>query len=206
MKKLSAILVGLFLVATTAVTAFAAGINANEQAVLDELNKSVTMGGVEMVIPESFVNQAESYFNTIELTEAQSKTIVAAINEGIDFLSKSNASNISKLTYAQKKELLAIGRKAADVVELTMSYDNANRELIIKTAAGEVVFAEFPELVAKGGSSTPSKPGSDAGNNNVIKPTGAEANFGGFVAVGAVAFVLVAGSTLYLVKTRKERA
>ena len=206
MKKLSAILVALLLVATTAVTAFAAGINANEQAVLDELGKSVTMNGVEMVIPDSFINQAESYFNTIDMTEDQSKAIVAAIGEGIDFLSNSKAANISKLTYAQKQDLLAIGKKAADAVELTMSYDNAKRELIIKTAKGDTVFSAFPELVAKSGSSTPSKPGSNANNNNVIKPTGAEANFAGFATVGTVAIVLVAGSALYLVKTKKERA
>ncbi|MEE1219695.1 MAG: hypothetical protein U0L20_07215 [Ruminococcus sp.] len=206
MKKLSAILVALLLVATTAVTAFAAGINANEQAVLDELGKTVTMSGTEMVMPESFVNQAESYFNTVDLTEAQSKTIVAAIGEGMDFLSNSKAANISKLTYAQKKELLAIGQKAADAIDATLSYDNAKRVLIIKTATGEITFSAFPELSAKGGSSTPSKPGSNADNNNVIKPTGAEANFAGFATVGTVAIVLVAGSALYLVKTKKERA
>ena len=155
MKKLSAILVALLLVATTAVTAFAAGINANEQAVLDELGKTVTMSGTEMVMPESFVNQAESYFNTVDLTEAQSKTIVAAIGEGMDFLSNSKAANISKLTYAQKKELLAIGQKAADAIDATLSYDNVKRVLIIKTANGEIAFSAFPELSANGGSSTP---------------------------------------------------
>ena len=41
--------------------------------------------------------------------------------------------------------------------------------------------------------------------NNVIKTTGAEANFSGIIAVSAVAFVMVAGGAFYLVKSKKER-
>ena len=48
MKKLSAIFVALLLVAVSAVSAFAAGINDNEQKVLDELKTSVKMQGTEM--------------------------------------------------------------------------------------------------------------------------------------------------------------
>ena len=54
MKKLSAIFIALVLAATTAVTAFAAGINSNEQAVLDELKTSVTMKDGEMYISTIF--------------------------------------------------------------------------------------------------------------------------------------------------------
>ena len=86
MKKLSAILVALVLVAATAVTAFAAGINSSEQAVLDELKTSVAMKGGEMVIPTEYVNQAENYFNTIDMTEAQSNDIIAIIKEGKSYL------------------------------------------------------------------------------------------------------------------------
>lgn len=51
MKKISAIIVALLIVAISAVTAFAAGINDNEQKVLDELKTSVEMQGVEMNWP-----------------------------------------------------------------------------------------------------------------------------------------------------------
>ena len=116
MKKLSAIFVALLLVAATAITAFAAGINSSEQAVLDELKTSVAMKGGEMVIPTEYVNQAENYFNTIEMTEAQSKDIIAVIKDGKNFLANSGASNISGLTFAQKQELLAYGQKAVAVL------------------------------------------------------------------------------------------
>ena len=53
MKKLSAMLVALILVAATAFTAFAAGINDSEQAVLDELKTSVKMNGSERLFRAS---------------------------------------------------------------------------------------------------------------------------------------------------------
>ena len=80
MKKLSAMLVAFILVTATAFTAFAAGINDSEQVVLNELKTSVKMNGSEMVIPSEFVNQAENYFNTIDMTadESSEKKVMAS--------------------------------------------------------------------------------------------------------------------------------
>lgn len=195
MKKLSAILVALVLVAATAVTAFAAGINRSEQAVLDELKTSVAMKDGEMVIPTEYVNQAENYFNTIDMTEDQSSEIIAVIKDGKKFLENSGASNIADLTFAQKQELLAYGEKAVGVLDMTMSYDKTTRKLTILDPNGEVAFSAVPTLSKTG-----------AITENPIKTTGSDVNYFGFIVLGAAAVVLVAGSTLYVVKTKKERA
>ncbi len=193
MKKLSAILIAMIMVAATAVTAFAAGINENEKAVLDELKTSVTMADGEMVIPAEYVNQAENYFNTIEMTEDESKAIVDVIEEGKSFLEKSGASNIKDLKFEQKKELLALGEKAVDIIDMTMSYDKPSKTLTIYAPDGEVAFSAVPYLTKKG----------ELADNGVIKDTGAADVATGFVAVGAVAAVLVAGGALYLVKKKE---
>lgn len=195
MKKLSAILVALVLVAATAVTAFAAGINSSEQAVLDELKTSVAMKGGEMVIPTEYVNQAENYFNTIEMTDAQSSSIIAVIKEGKTFLANSGASNISDLTFAQKQELLGYGEKAVAVLDMKMSYDKTARKITILDPKGEVVFSATPSLTKSG-----------AVSENPIKTTGSDVNYFGFIALGVAAVVLVAGGTMFVVKTKKERA
>lgn len=195
MKKLSAVLVALVLVAATAVTAFAAGINSSEQAVLDELETSVAMKDGEMVIPTEYVNQAENYFNTIDMTEDQSSEIIAVIKDGKKFLENSGASNIADLTFAQKQELLAYGENAVAVLDMTMSYDKTTRKLTIFDSNGEVVFSAVPTLSKTG-----------AITENPIKTTGSDVNYFGFIVLGAAAVVLVAGSTLYVVKTKKERA
>ena len=116
MKKLSAMLVAFILVAATAFTAFAAGINDSEQAVLNELKTSVKMNGSEMVIPSEFVNQAENYFNTIDMTADESSQIVAILKKGESFLENSGASNIADLTFAQKQTLLSYGKEVVGVL------------------------------------------------------------------------------------------
>lgn len=195
MKKLSAIFVALLLVAATAVTAFAAGINSSEQAVLDKLNGTVTMQGNEMRISQEFVNQAENYFNTIDMTEAQSKDIIAVIKDGKNFLANSGASNISDLSFAQKQELLAYGEKAVAVLDMTMSFDKTTKKITILDPKGEVAFSAAPTLSKTG-----------AVSENPINTTGSDVNYFGFIALGTVAVVLVAGGAMFVVKTKKERA
>lgn len=193
MKKLSAILVALVLAATTAVTAFAAGINSNEQAVLDELKTSVTMKDGEMYIPTEYVNQAENYFNTIEMTTEEKDSILAVVKEGKTFLTNSGASNISDLTLDQKRELLAYGEKVVAVIDMTMTYDKTTRKLTIYDPNGNVAFSAVPQLTTDGKVA-----------ENPIKTTGAESNSFGFIALGAAAVLLVAGGSVYLLKSKKE--
>lgn len=200
MRKLSAILVALVLVAATAITAFAAGINSNEQAVLDELKTSVKMTGGEMVIPAEYVNQAENYFNTIEMTEAESKEIIAIIKEGEKYLENAGASNILTLTFDQKKAVLDYGKKVVGVIGMTMTYDKTTQTLTITDPNGKVAFAAKPYLVPAGSGAS----SGTLANGDTIKPTGAEADFGGIIAVGAVMLLIVAGGAIYLVK--RERA
>lgn len=195
MKKLSAMLVALILVAATAFTAFAAGINNNEQAVLNELKTSVKMNGSEMVIPSEFVNQAENYFNTIDMTADESSQIIAILKEGEKFLENSGASNIADLTFAQKQTLLAYGKEVVGVLGMTMSYDTASKTLTIYDTNGKVAFSAVPALTKTG----------KIVDNGTIKTTGAQADFGGIMAVSAVALVMVAGGAFYLAKTKKER-
>lgn len=198
MKKLSAMLVAFILVAATAFTAFAAGINDSEQAVLNELKTSVKMNGSEMVIPSEFVNQAENYFNTIDMTADESSQIVAILKKGESFLENSGASNIADLTFAQKQTLLSYGKEVVGVLDMTMSYDTSSKKLTIYGKDGKVAFAfsAVPTLTKAG----------SVQDNSVIKTTGAEADFSGVIAVSAVAFVMVAGGAFYLAKSKKERA
>lgn len=201
MKKLSAMLVAFILVAATAFTAFAAGINDSEQAVLNELKTSVKMNGSEMVIPSEFVNQAENYFNTIDMTADESSQIVAILKKGESFLENSGASNIgasniADLTFAQKQTLLSYGKEVVGVLDMTMSYDTSSKKLTIYGKDGKVAFSAVPTLTKAG----------SVQDNSVIKTTGAEADFSGIIAVSAVAFVMVAGGAFYLAKSKKERA
>ncbi|MEF2884666.1 MAG: hypothetical protein U0P28_05735, partial [Ruminococcus sp.] len=122
MKKLASIFVALLLVAVSVVSAFAADINANEKKVLDELKTSVKMQGKDMYLPDSFVNQAENYFNTIDMTAEQADEFIAVIKSGKTQLEATGAKNIADCTKTQKKELFVTLGKVMALVGGTATH------------------------------------------------------------------------------------
>ena len=149
MKKVASIFVALLLVAVSVVSAFAADINANEKKVLDELKTSVKMQGKDMYLPDSFVNQAENYFNTIDMTAEQADEIIAVIKSGKTQLEATGAKNIADCTKTQKKELFVTLGKVMAIVGGTATH--AGDEITLKDKNGEVIFKAVPTLVSKDG-------------------------------------------------------
>ena len=201
MKKLSAIVVAILLVAVSAVSAFAAGINDNEQKVLTELKTSVKMQGTDMYWPDSFVNQAENYFNTIDMTADQADQILAVIKTGKTQLEATGAKNIGDCTTAQKKELMTTVRNVMAPVNGTASYDKTTGEITLKSESGEVIFKAVPTLVEKGGNSGKDVNGKTT-DGGVVKTTGASANVMTFVIIGAAAVLVIAGGAFFVIKKR----
>ena len=201
MKKLSAIIVALLLVAVSAVSAFAAGINDNEQKVLDELKTSVKMQGKDMYWPDAFVNQAENFFNTIDMTADQADQILAVIKTGKTQLEATGAKNIGDCTTAQKKELMTTVRNVMAPVNGTASYDKTTGEITLKSESGEVIFKAVPTLVEKGGNSGKDVNGKTT-DGGVVKTTGASANVMTFVIIGAAAVLVIAGGAFFVIKKR----
>ena len=202
MKKISAIIVALLIVAISAVTAFAAGINDNEQKVLDELKTSVEMQGVEMNWPAAYVNQAENYFNTIDMTSDQAEQIIAVIRSGKTQLESTGAKNIAECTAEQKKELMSSLTKVMEPVNGTASFDNVSGEVALTSESGEVIFKAVPTLVAKDGGKSVDVNGKTT-DGGVIKITGASADMLSFILIGAAAVSVIAGGVFFAVRKRR---
>ena len=201
MKKLSAIIVALLLVAVSAVSAFAAGINDNEQKVLDELKTSVKMQGTEMYLPEAYVNQAENFFNTIDMTEDQADKVLSVIKSGKTQLEATGAKNIADCTTAQKKELMTTLKNVMAPLNGTASYDKTTGEITLKSESGEVIFKAVPTLVEKGSSKGEDVNGKTT-DGGVVKTTGASANTMTFVIIGVAAVLVIAGGAFFVIKKR----
>ncbi|MBQ3969134.1 MAG: LPXTG cell wall anchor domain-containing protein [Clostridia bacterium] len=201
MKKLSAIFVALLLVAVSAVSAFAAGINDNEQKVLDELKTSVKMQGTEMYLPEAYVNQAENFFNTIDMTEDQADKVLSVIKSGKTQLEATGAKNIADCTTAQKKELMTTLKNVMAPLNGTASYDKTTGEITLKSESGEVIFKAVPTLVEKGSSKGEDVNGKTI-DGGVVKTTGASANTMTFVIIGVAAVLVIAGGAFFVIKKR----
>ena len=202
MKKISAVIAALLIVVISAVTAFAAGINDNEQKVLDELKTSVEMQGMEMYWPRTYVNQAENYFNTIDMTADQAEQIIAVIRSGKTQLESTGAKNIAECTAEQKKELMSSLTKVMEPVNGTASFDNVSGEVALKSESGEVIFKAVPTLVAKDGGKSVDVNGKTT-DGGVIKITGASADMLSFILIGAAAVSVIAGGVFFAVRKRR---
>ena len=196
MKKISAVIAALLIVVISAVTAFAAGINDNEQKVLDELKTSVEMQGMEMYWPRTYVNQAENYFNTIDMTADQAEQIIAVIRSGKNQLESTGAKNIAECTAEQKKELMSTLAKVMEPVNGTASFDNISGEVTLKAENGEVIFKAVPTLVAKDGGKSVDINGKIT-DGGVIKITGGSADMLTIVLIGAAAASVIAGGVFF---------
>ena len=201
MKKISAVIAALLIVAISAVTAFAAGINDSEQKVLDELKTSVEMQGTEMYWPRTYVNQAENYFNTIDMTADQAEQIIAVIRSGKNQLESTGAKNIAECTAEQKKELMSTLTKVMEPVNGTASFDNISGEVTLKAENGEVIFKAVPTLVTKDGGKSVDINGKIT-DGGVIKITGGSADMLAIVLISAAAVSVIACGVLFAVRKR----
>ena len=183
MKKISAIIAALLVTAVSAVTVFAAGVNDNERKVLDELKTSVEMQGKDMYWPEAFVNQAENYFNTIDMDADQAEKIIAVIKNGKEQLESTGAENIAKCTAEQKKELMTTLTDVVAPINGTASYDKTSGEVTLKSGNGEVINGKTTD-------------------GGVIKITGASADLSPFVLIGAAIVSVIAGGFVFAARKR----
>lgn len=198
MKKLSAIIVVALLVATASVSAFAAGINSAEQSVLDKLNyvSAYNTGAVDNYV--ELKNQAENYFNTIDMTEDQANKINSIIDEAIAFYKSTGVTRLGQMTRAQKEKMVEFAQRAAAVVDVTITYDYAN----------DLVTAKLPDGTTAGSVTTNNNTNGNSnngGSKDVIKTTGSNVNT---FAVSGAAFsvILVALAGVAYSVSKKERA
>lgn len=157
MKKAISLAVVVLMLAMSMVSAFAAsGVNDAEQSILDFLKSEVTLSdGSTATIPTEYVNQAENYFNRddVELTEAQAAEVIGYVQQGKDVVVKYDQTDLNKLSYDVKREILNCGKKAAAVGGLTLTFDKASKTVVITDADGVIVFQDSATLIKTTGAS-----------------------------------------------------
>lgn len=195
MKKIAKVLSSALLATAVAVTATvgasAAGINAAEQKILDELHTTVSLNGVAKSIPASYINQAENYFNTVDITDEQATQVVAGIEDSKAYIESTGVAHMKDLSSDQIDTLVGKVNAALSPVSLTLQYTKSTGAVSIVDSSGNVVFSTTAAAVS-GGSSNP------------IKTTGADFSVPGVVAVAGVGVLLVSAAGVYLFKTSKK--
>ncbi len=185
MKKVFCILTSIVLVVISCVAVSAAGINSNEQGVLNQMNIPANMQGNKVYVPAAYVNQAETYFNTIDMTAEQASEINSLISQGRSFLESTGKKSVGELTGAEKKKLLQYASAAAGVLQLTVVGGSDATRVKVISKGGEVIIDD---------------------SGSVIKTTGQTSSdfisaFDVFV-ITAVVFTVISISVITMVKSR----
>lgn len=198
LKVLSVGLLSAIVAVSASSVAFAAGINEAEQKILDELHTTVTMNGVEKTLPADYINQAENYFNTVDITEEEANQVIAGIEDAKSYLENTGASNFKSLTSEQVDTFVSKCQSAVAPVNLTLSYTKSNNNVSIVDSTGSIVFTATVSSVSGG-----NKPGSST-SDDPIKTTGAGFNIPGVMVVAGVGILLVSAAGIYLFKSSKK--
>ena len=190
LKVISAGLLSAVVAVSAAASVSAAGVSADEQKIVDALKGTVSLNGNATNIPARYVNQAENYFNTVEITESEANTIIEKIDAVKKYLESTGVSKWSELTSAQIDQIVALSNDASKVIGVTLTYDKITKA-VTATKDGKTI----SDVVVPGGS------GSNSGND-VIKTTGfavADATV-----IAGLGILLVTAAGVYLLKTSKK--
>lgn len=184
MKKIAAVIAAILIVVVSVTSAFAAGLNSYEQSVLANMRTPANMGGNNVYVPSSYLNQAEAHFNTIDMTAAQAGQINAIIGKGRAFLEGTGKKSMKELSSSELSTITSYASQAAAVLGLSAaagSSDKAGIKIIKKN--GEVVVDE---------------------SGNVIKATGSSDKTVSFVTISVIAALLTGAAATVLFSRKKE--
>lgn len=165
MKKILSIALVAVLVLAFAVPAFAAGINANEQKLLDYVATAYVVKGQTITVTDDIMAQAKNALNSdsIDISDADYQKITAILDKGLAYAKSKNLTKIADLQKDREatETLLQYGRDAAAVIGCTVATkgyitDKDHGLVIIYDADGNKIAQFHPNLIAKTGVSTTS--------------------------------------------------
>lgn len=163
MKKFVCVLFAIALIATLAMTAFAAtGINDYEQKVLDKLATSHVIGenGWDFSVPQEYINSAKNYFaGDGDMTEAEMEKILDYIDQGMKIVKKEadaqgfdgETYNLANMGDTARSEVLNLGKAACAVVDLQLTYVPKDNQVVITPVGSQTpVFESAPVVKTTG--------------------------------------------------------
>ncbi len=140
MKKLISSLCVLAILVFSTFSCFAAQDSLKSQ-ILSELKSGGHTGTTTLYLPDKYINQAENYLNTHEITQEQADKILAKISDAKKLIATTNANSLKELkeNKAVSDELLTIAQDTAAVVGLKLSYDGGGNFSITDETGTSVI-------------------------------------------------------------------
>jgi hypothetical protein len=143
------------------------------------------VNGKTIEIPANYVNQAENYFASHQITDAQASYILAQINAAKGAIQAAGVTNLSHIDATTKKMIISAAQSAANEVDLKLSV-GADKNVKITDSNGAITFS----------------------GGNTIKTTGIQINWAGwFFSIGLffTSMVCVLGFLIFKYKLLENK-
>lgn len=139
-KKIFGLVVAAVLCLSTSITAFAAGLTNDEQAILDKLKAGVKVDGKVVEVPASYLNQAENALMKTNVTAAQADAVMSKIDQAQAIIKKDGITSVAELKKSDDaKEILGLAQSAAKEVGYTVAYNAAKGVITVSDKSGNNV-------------------------------------------------------------------
>lgn len=141
MKKILSLVTTLALCAAFTITASAAGLNANEQKILDELKAGVNVDGKMVNLDAGYINQAETYLASadVDITDAQAGTVISQVQAAKAVVVENKITNLNTMPKKFQDQIIGNIQTAATTLGLTVSVNSASKEIVIKDKTGKII-------------------------------------------------------------------
>lgn len=147
MKRVISVLTAVLIIALSTVAVSAAGLNSGEQSVLSNMRTPANMKGNSVYVPAAYINQAEAYFNTIDMTSDQASRINGIIGQGRSFLEGTGKSGVSELSSSEKQTLLGYASAAAGVLKMSAAAGSDSTKVKIISKSGDTIVDDSGSVI-----------------------------------------------------------
>ncbi|MGX8833536.1 LPXTG cell wall anchor domain-containing protein [Amedibacillus sp. YH-ame6] len=144
MKKITNLIMSILVCATCALSPInaTAGVDENEQAVLDILKSGINVNGKIVTIDSTYISQAESYFmrDDVSMNENQKSTIITQIESAKKIIIDNNVTNLATINKKYQDQIIDIAQTAASVMGVRISVDYPSKIITVIDKNGQVIF------------------------------------------------------------------
>lgn len=177
MKKIIMIALALVLTVFMTVPSFAAS---NTDLILDSLRSGVNVNGKIVTIPANYINQAENFLDSHQITNAQTQYILAQISGAKEAIKEAGITNLSNLDPATKEKILAAAANAANAINLKLTV-GSDKKVKISDTNGAIAFSD----------------------DNVIKTTGLSIDWSSILIYCIAPFLCITGTSFLCIHKYK---
>ncbi len=158
---------------------FVSSVNAaTEQELIDHVSKSYVVNGQNVRIRDTYINQLKQYLAEKDVSATAADQIIADFDKAVAIMQAGKVTDPTKLSKADRSNLLALGKDAASKLGMNVSY--ANGKLLVVDASGK----GLPSVDVKTALIV------DGKSSGTLRPTGSDYTV--YVAVSGLALAAIA--------------